>query len=234
MTDSQNSISNSSRVRYLTIATTAFVTTISILFLYYLRRSRPEDPSTRKLTSILMGATLISGVLYSTVKLYLVSLHDKTADTVHSDWLARVTGMDAISRTQTGIKLVYRIFILAWFCFLFILHKINPVPRDVPAGFFVVFCVLAASAIGSGFVMRRKFFKLMAEALPNDPRQASQFWRSANLVSLGCALNPSIYGVVLKIVGSGWLVPGIFFALSLGFLLLWRPRQLAASSVQPA
>ena len=117
--------------------------------------------------------------------------------------------MIAILGTQTGVKSVHRFFVLAWLCFLFIAHKMNPPLRDVSAWVFVAFCVLAAIVIGAGFVMRRRFFKLMTEALSQDPGKASQFWTSANLISFCCALNPAIYGVVLKIAGSGWLVPGV-------------------------
>lgn len=142
--------------------------------------------------------------------------------------------MDAIYRKLTEVKSAHRGFILAWFCFLFVVHKMNLPLRDVSAWVFVVLCVLAASTIVVGFAMRRRFFKLATEALPHDPRKASQFWRSANFISFSCAINPTIYGVVLKILGSGWLVPEILFGLGLGFLLLWRPRQLAVSDVQPA
>ena len=141
---------------------------------------------------------------------------------------------NAISGTQTEIELAHVGFIFAWFCFIFMVHKMNLPLRDVSAGVFVAFCILAASAIFVGFVMRRRFFKLTTEALPHDPRKASQFWRSANFISFSCAINPTIFGVVLKILGSGWLVPGILFGLSLGFLLLWRPHQMAANSAQPA
>jgi len=142
--------------------------------------------------------------------------------------------MDATSRTQTEVKSTHRGFILAWFCLLFMVHKMNLSLRDVSAWVFVALCALSASAIGAGFVLRVRLFKLSIEALPHDPRKASQFWRGANFISFCCAINPTIYGVVLKILGSSWLVPGILFGLGLGFLLLWRPRQLAVSDVQPA
>ncbi len=142
--------------------------------------------------------------------------------------------MDAISRTQAEVKSAHRGFILAWFCCLFMVHKMNLPLRHVSAWVFVVLCVLAASAIVAGFVMRRRFFRLTSEALSHDPRKASHFWRSANVITFSCAISPTIYGFVLKILGSGWLVPGILFGLGLGFLLLWRLRQLAVSDVQPA
>ena len=45
-----------------TVATTVFVTAISLLFFYYLRRGRP-DPETREFTSICMGDSLIRSPL---------------------------------------------------------------------------------------------------------------------------------------------------------------------------
>lgn len=214
--------------RYVTIATTVFVTTVAILFFYYLRLSRPEDPKTREFSSICIGVALTFGGLYLTAKLYLNSRHDKDLNTVHKDY------GDATAWVQTEVKVVYCGFILAWFCLFFLVHQINAALRDLSAWVFGAVCILAVCAIQAGFVMRRRFFKLTSEALPRDPSKARQFWRSANFISFCCAMNPTIYGVVLKILGSGWLVPGMLFGLGLGFLLLWRPRQLAVSSAQAA
>jgi hypothetical protein len=141
---------------------------------------------------------------------------------------------DPISKTQTEVELIYVGFIVSWFCFLFMVHKMNLPLRNVSAKVFVACCIFAASAIVVGSMMRSRFFKLTTEALPHDPRKARQFWRSANSISFCCAMNPPIFGVLLKILGSGWLVPGILFGSGLGFLLLWRPRQLGVNQVQAA
>lgn len=229
MNADKNSTSNPNRLRRnVTIATTVFATTVSILFFYYLRLSRPQDPRMREFTSIGMGVALLFGCLYLPAELYRLSGLDKRRDTVQGDY------GKSTAWAQTEIKLAYRGFIVAWFCFLFILQKINLHRHGVSAGVFVAVCILAALAILVGFAMRERFFRLSSEALPDNPRNASDFWRSANFISFSCAINPAILGAVLKILGSGWLVPGILFGLSLGFLLLWRPRQLAMSSVRPA
>jgi hypothetical protein len=112
-------------------------------------------------------------------------------------------------------------------------HTMSVPLRHVSAWLFVALCILATYAIFVGFVMRRRFFKRATGALPHDPRKASQFWKSANVISFCSATNPTIFGVVLKILGSSWLVPGILFGLGLGFLLLWRPRQMTVNDVQP-
>jgi hypothetical protein len=140
---------------------------------------------------------------------------------------------NAISGIQTEIELAHVGFMMAWFCLLFTVHKMNPPQRNVSALILLVIAVVGVSVIVFGFVMRKKFFKMSSEAFSSDARKASELWKSANLISFCFALNPPIYGVVLKILGSGWLVPGILFGLGLGFLLLWRPRQLAVSDVQP-
>jgi len=135
--------------------------------------------------------------------------------------------LDALAITQTALKFAYAGHIVAWFCFLFVVHTLNPPQRDVSALVLAVLAVVAVSAIVVGFLMRKKFFTQSTEALPNDPRRAQGLRTSATLIGLSCAMSVTVYGVVLKFLGSSWLVTGIFFAVSLSFLVLWRPREPA-------
>lgn len=89
---------------------------------------------------------------------------------------------------------------------------------------FVAFAAAAIYAITVGFVMRKKLFAQSAKALPADPQKAFSRWRAANIIGFTCAMNPTIFGVALKFIGASWLMPGILFAVGLGFLVLWRPR----------
>ena len=142
--------------------------------------------------------------------------------------------MDATSKTRTGIRLVYVGYIVAWFCFLFLVRSMNPFHRNVSSWVLVAFVAAAVYAVVVGFVMRTRLFRKSTEALPGDLRKALGFWRAAHIMGFTCAMNVCIFGFVLKFLGSSWLVPGIFFGFSLGFLLLWRPRQLVDSGTQPA
>jgi vacuolar-type H+-ATPase subunit I/STV1 len=141
---------------------------------------------------------------------------------------------NAISGTQTEIELAHVGFIFAWFGFLFMAHEMHLPQRSVSAWVFVVVCGFAAYSVVVGFVLRKRFVKQSAEAIPHDPRMANRRWRAANLLSFCSAINLSVCGAALKYFGSDWLLPGIFFGLSLGFLLLWRPCELAVSTGQPA
>jgi hypothetical protein len=131
--------------------------------------------------------------------------------------------LDTIPRVQTGLTMVYAAHILAWFCFLFVVHTTNPPHRHVSALVLVVLVVAAVAAIVAGFVMRKKFFAPSTEAFPRNRDKALSLWRSANVIAFSSALSMSVYAVSLKLAGSSWSVPGILFAMSLVFLVLWRP-----------
>ena len=132
--------------------------------------------------------------------------------------------MEARSRTQIELWISYGGFIVAWFWFFLVIEMMKPARRNVSSLVFVAFAVAAVYAITVGFVMRKKLFAQSAKALPADPQKALGRWRAANIIGFSCAINPTILGVVLKFLGASWSVPGIFFAVSLVFLMLWRPR----------
>jgi hypothetical protein len=141
--------------------------------------------------------------------------------------------LDAASKTQTEIELVHVWFLCSWFLFIFMVQQMNLPHRSVSSRALVASVVAALIFVADGFFMRKRLFRLSTESLPGDVSKALRLWRGAHLVSFCCAMSVTILGFVLKFFGSSWLVPGPFFGLSLGLLLLWRPRQLAVSSAQP-
>jgi hypothetical protein len=138
---------------------------------------------------------------------------------------------DPISKTQTQIKLRHVGYLLAWLCVLFMVHKMNLRQRTVSSGLLVAFVFATAAAIWSGFVLRKTLFKKSADALPNDVEESLKRWKGAHFIGFNNAMSITIFGVVLKFIGSSWYVAGIFFGLSMVFLLLWGPRQMAAQTV---
>jgi hypothetical protein len=66
------------------------------------------------------------------------------------------------------IQLLYVAFVGSWFCFLFMVLTVHPPDRSVSLWVVVAFFVAATYAVGTGFVMRKKFFRQATEALPSD------------------------------------------------------------------
>jgi hypothetical protein len=133
------------------------------------------------------------------------------------------SALEARSRMQTELWISYGGFIVAWFCFLFVIQMLKPARRNVSSLVFVAFAAAAVWAIATGFATRKKLFAQSADALPGDPQKALNRWRAANFIGFSCAMNPTIFGVALKFIGASWLVPSILFAVGLGLLVLWRP-----------
>jgi hypothetical protein len=130
------------------------------------------------------------------------------------------------SNVESTMWVVYGAHVFAWFCYGFILRLLNIPTRHVspwvPLG-------LAAAAVYSvvvGFVMRRKFLGFPAEGVAVDSSRVLNRWRVGNFTGFACATTIALLGFALKILGSTWLLPGIFFGVGLGLLLLWRPRRL--------
>jgi presenilin-like A22 family membrane protease len=143
------------------------------------------------------------------------------------------TSLDAVSRTQTEIKLVYVGILGAWFCFIFIIVNMNRPTRSVSLWVLVSVVFWAVLTVFAGFVMRKKFFRLAAELRSRDLHKALYCWKMVHFIGFCCATNLAILGFVLKFLGSGWILAGIFFGLGLAFLVLWKPGQLAIGTGQP-
>jgi hypothetical protein len=142
------------------------------------------------------------------------------------------SALEAGSRMQTELRMVYGSFIGAWFCFPYMIHMMNPARRNVSSPVFVAFAAATVYAITAGFAMRKKFFAQSAEALPSDPRKAFDKWKTANIIGFTSAMNPTIFGAALKFIGASWLIPSILFAVGLGLLVLWRPRSNFTGQMQ--
>jgi hypothetical protein len=138
--------------------------------------------------------------------------------------------LDAKSEMQTRIWVTYSGFIVSWFCFLFVIRTMNPPRRAVSALVLATFAGAAVYAIVSGFVMRKKFLVQSTEVLRSDPSKAASHWRMAHSIGFTFAMSVTIFGVALKLLGTGWLLPGMFFAVSLGLLVLWRPARSGLQS----
>jgi putative Mn2+ efflux pump MntP len=137
------------------------------------------------------------------------------------------------SKTQSEIQFTYAAFVCSWFCFLFMVHTMNRPLGSVSPWVVGGLIFAAAYLVIVGFAMRKKFFRQAEAALAADLPKALKLWKVAHIIGFCFAIDLAFFGSVLKFLGSNWLVPGIFFGLSLVFLLLWRPRQLAYNPVQP-
>jgi hypothetical protein len=124
--------------------------------------------------------------------------------------------LDAISKAQTEIKIVYVGHILAWFCFVLVVQTINTTRRNVSTLILVGFALATVYSIVVGFVVRKKYFAKSAAAFPRDPSRAISLWRLANFTGFSCAISMAVFGAALSFLGSTWRVLWDIFRHKLG------------------
>lgn len=93
----------------------------------FLRFLRTYDYAHQPFTSALVSAsdTLFVGVTcLASAKIYQLMIRSKS---------------DAVSKTQTEIEVIHVVFLGAWFCFLFMVHKMNLPHRGVSSWVLPVF-----------------------------------------------------------------------------------------------
>jgi len=98
----------------------------------------------------------------------------------------------------------------------------QPAPREI------VFTlgVMAFASLGAALFFRTRLVQPSTENLvrsPDDAGAAKQ-WRAGVILSLVFCESIILFGMVLRILGAGWNVAGVFYAVGIVLMLLWTPK----------
>lgn len=126
------------------------------------------------------------------------------------------------------IQLVHFVFVATWFMFLLIFRFISPTQSSLPPYFPGVLGLVCAADVTIGFVRRRYYFSAATELLRVEPESRAGLakWRVANIVSFVFAETVTLVGFVVRFLGWGWNIAGIFYDVGLFLLILWSPRKI--------
>jgi len=125
------------------------------------------------------------------------------------------------------LRLIHGAFILSWLLFYFA-DGLHHSPVDKLTGMTVPLAVgvAALSSISVAQTLRQKLVIAPAEELARQPDNAAllQRWRSGNIMQFAFAESVTLFGLVLRLLGTSWPVAAPFFAVGLLMLLLNAPR----------
>ena len=125
------------------------------------------------------------------------------------------------------LRLIHGSFILSWFLFILLtVYIIHPADKLTGMTLPLVLGVAALSSISVAQTLRQRLVVAPAEELARHPGNAVllQRWRSGNIVQFVFAESLTLFGLVLRLLGSNWPVAAPFFAVGLLMLLLSAPR----------
>ena len=133
-----------------------------------------------------------------------------------------------VEKTFRAIRIVHFAFIWAWFLLLVALKFIGQT-QATPAPYLpAILVVVSVTDAAIGYFRRSKYLADAAKAFQIDPESPAGLrnWRVANVLSFVFAQTISLFGFVLKFLGSSWNIAGIFFGVGLLLLIIWTPRKI--------
>lgn len=135
--------------------------------------------------------------------------------------------MATVQNVLRSVRMVHGVFFLTILLFGFLLIRVDQFPeRAVSLPVLIAISLCVCWDIGIAFFFRATKLAPASEALrtnPNDPAALTQ-WRTQNFLSFCFAETVVLMGFVLKFLGTGWNIVGIFFAVGILLFLLWTPR----------
>ncbi|HWZ98384.1 MAG TPA: hypothetical protein VN025_11540 [Candidatus Dormibacteraeota bacterium] len=135
-----------------------------------------------------------------------------------------------MQKTLQQVRVLHAMFVVTWFLFIVVIKFIQTGPSagTVPAFFPFALGFVCVSEIGVALFLRERFIASAETVLRVDPENqpAMAKWRTGNLLSFCFAETITLFGLLLKLLGSQWKVAAIFFATGLLLLLLWTPRKM--------
>jgi hypothetical protein len=128
------------------------------------------------------------------------------------------------SASLRSMRIIYIVLLTAIVSYVFLAERIlRPATKEPPAAFVQGISICAVAMVVIAFAFRRKLLPSAVQGEAGDITALGR-WRTANLKSMILAVSVSLFGFVLRFMGSSRRVAWPFFIVSVVLMLLWWPR----------
>lgn len=134
--------------------------------------------------------------------------------------------MNLLQATLREMRILHAVFMLTVLLYIYTLIVLHPQERKVSSATVSSFAAESIAAAGLALLFRSRKITPALEILYRDPEDKSALarWRSGNILSFVLTETIVLFGFMLKYLGSGWNVAGVFFVVGTLLFLVWRPR----------
>lgn len=139
--------------------------------------------------------------------------------------------MNIAQTTLRRMRIIHGVFLLAailyiWVPFVAVHNNGRTVTREFVATFSLALGVMVLCIIGLAAYFRSRYVHPSSEKLRDNPddAEAAGNWRKGIVLSLVFCESIVLYGLVMRILGVGWNISGIFYAVGILLMLVWTPR----------
>jgi hypothetical protein len=134
--------------------------------------------------------------------------------------------VNLLQATLREMRILHAVFMLTVLLYIYTLIVLHPQERKVSSATVSSFAAESIAAAGLALLFRSRKITPALEILYRDPEDKSALarWRSGNILSFVLTETIVLFGFMLKYLGSGWNVAGVFFVVGTLLFLVWRPR----------
>lgn len=135
--------------------------------------------------------------------------------------------MSEARKTLQSLQIIHVAFVFAAIAYIVVAMVLKPARGPALNSMVViVFGLMAWGMVSMAFFVRGKLRKPAAERLKQNAEdvEAAGLWRKGTIVSLVLCEGVTLFGLALRVLGVGWNVCGIFYAVGIVLLLAWRPK----------
>lgn len=134
-----------------------------------------------------------------------------------------------MTKAQSALKqvrILHSVFLITQALLILVIFQVHPEERGVAREILYIFPLVAASNILILGGIRSRQMARAFEVLRKAPEDAAALvlWRAGQILGFVSAESVSLFGLVLKFLGASWNIAGLFFAVGIFLLLLWRPQ----------
>jgi len=151
------------------------------------------------------------------------------------NWEFQAAQVGATLRAEAAMKelykkpeIVFNILLVAAFVDMWVPEQIHVHERPVTSALVIAIAALAASALISMVVLRRRMLSGSEDILRTKPddRVAGKKWFLGHLVTMVCCLAVVLYGVILRFLGAGKAVAFSFYGVGIAAMIVFKPRRI--------
>lgn len=135
--------------------------------------------------------------------------------------------MDAAEKALHNARVLHAGLFLTSIAYIVVpLAVIKAQTKEINPAIVAVVSLIAVSDLGIAAFFRGKMVKSAGETLAQNPEDAGAAakWSRGVLLSLVFCTSTVLLGLVLRILGAGWNVCGVFFIAGILLLLAWTPK----------
>jgi hypothetical protein len=134
--------------------------------------------------------------------------------------------MTKARKALQSARVIHIAFLIAAILYVWVPQLVSVSQKEVPLTMVACLAVVAFSTMGIALFLRTRTVQPAAERLEENPDDgdAAKRWLQGSLFALASCETVILFGLALRMLGAGWSICGVFYAVGFLVLLALTPK----------